>query len=261
MARVVVLSKPHPLTRYLEGRLAAAGYLAGTIYEARLDGWRGPVRYIEKLAKREGLARAIDVTAYEIYDRLARGAELAAATREIVPIDDATGRAVDQLPHTTVETLNGPAAREAIAALTPDFLVVHGTGILKPETFTLPRVASLNVHCGILPHYRGHASTFWALARRDYDNVGVTIHHIAAGVDTGGCVRQGRVPYAPGETDVTMWFRALRLGADLVVDAIHEWTVTGRVPSASLVGEHGPHYRRKGMTDYLRYRWHFAARN
>jgi folate-dependent phosphoribosylglycinamide formyltransferase PurN len=253
-ARVVVLSKRHPLTSHLESRLASAGMLAGVVYETRLDGWRGPVRYVQRLAKREGMMRAADVVAYELYDRIIRSSEFDRAVATLAPIDPSGAAPAASVPRTDVANLNAPEARAAIAALAPDFLVVHGTAILKPETFGIARVAAFNIHCGILPEYRGHASTFWALAKGDRGNVGVTVHHVAAGVDTGLLVRQGRVPWARGENDITMWIRALALGADLVVDAVHEWERAGTVASDPYVGAKGPHYRRKGMTDYLRYR-------
>ncbi len=41
------------------------------------------------------------------------------------------------------------------------------------------------MHPGICPEYRNAHGCFWALARRDMGNVGMTLLRIDAGVDTG----------------------------------------------------------------------------
>src|SRR5258708_4874260 len=41
------------------------------------------------------------------------------------------------------------------------------------------------MHPGICPEYRNAHGCFWALARRDLDNVGMTLLRIDKGVDTG----------------------------------------------------------------------------
>lgn len=45
-----------------------------------------------------------------------------------------------------------------------------------------------NIHVGYLPNYRGVYGGFWALYNGEIDKVGVTVHLVEAGIDTGGIV-------------------------------------------------------------------------
>lgn len=74
-----------------------------------------------------------------------------------------------------------------------DVIVVFGTRRIKiPQSPDMPKPLMLNVHRGILPNYRGLDSNLWALYYRDFDNVGVTIHHIDRKLDTGDIICQKR---------------------------------------------------------------------
>jgi methionyl-tRNA formyltransferase len=129
-------------------------------------------------------------------------------------------------------------------------LLVHGTGILKPETFGLAPIA-VNLHCGVLPTYRGHDSTFWALHEEDYERVGASLHVIDAGVDTGSLIAVAHVPCAPGDSDLEVWVSAFSVGVDVAVELIE--TLRDGTPLTPQPRVHAPgkHYGRKGLSDYV----------
>lgn len=72
----------------------------------------------------------------------------------------------------------------------PDLILVYGTSILKEPMIRLPRLGVLNAHSSILPHFRGVFSELWQVLQGDLDHVGVTVHFIDPGVDTGDLVLQ-----------------------------------------------------------------------
>lgn len=96
---------------------------------------------------------------------------------------------------TVVSDLAGladPGALEALAraAAGAKAAVVYGTSILpKPVIEALPAL-TLNLHTGLTQHYRGVNSTFWALADGEPGRIGVTIHRVSAGIDTGRILAQ-----------------------------------------------------------------------
>lgn len=51
----------------------------------------------------------------------------------------------------------------------------------------------LNVHAGKLPRYRGRNVINWALINGERE-IGITVHHVDGGVDTGGIVLQRTLP-------------------------------------------------------------------
>jgi len=57
----------------------------------------------------------------------------------------------------------------------------------------------INVHAGITPIYRGVHGAYWALANKDLENCGVTVHAIDKGIDTGSILAQDTI--APGPQD------------------------------------------------------------
>jgi methionyl-tRNA formyltransferase len=94
------------------------------------------------------------------------------------------------LPVLKPEDMRSPAARAALAALTPDlFAVVAFGAILSPELLDVPRVGSLNLHGSLLPDYRGASPVQRAL----WDGrawTGVTTLWMDEGIDTGDVVLQ-----------------------------------------------------------------------
>jgi methionyl-tRNA formyltransferase len=103
--------------------------------------------------------------------------------------------------------------------------------ILKPEIFTIPRIATVNVHFGIAPHYRGEHTIFWPLYFGDYENIGVTLHQINKGIDSGGILAQGFPALEMYDTEATLWAKSSRIAVNMVsdlLDAAQKGKIQGR---------------------------------
>lgn len=103
-----------------------------------------------------------------------------------------------------------------IRELQPDVIVTSGCPILKPEIFGLARIATINVHWGIAPFYRGENTLFWPLYKEDYENVGVTIHRIDAGIDTGPILAHGYAEITPADDEDSLTVKAAKIAARLL---------------------------------------------
>ena len=86
-----------------------------------------------------------------------------------------------------------PDSIEKMRAVEPDLGVVLGTNILKENVFALPRLGSINIHQGLTPYYRGGPPVFWELFNGESE-VGLTVHFVAAKVDTGDVIAQDKLP-------------------------------------------------------------------
>ena len=118
-----------------------------------------------------------------------------------------------------VPSHNGPECLELLAALKPDIVVVYGTLIIGRKVIAAcPRI--INIHTGYSPNYRGSDTVFWALHNADMDYMGVTVHRLDAGVDTGAILARGRPEMNVGDREATLWAKATRLGAELLCAAI-----------------------------------------
>ena len=96
-----------------------------------------------------------------------------------------------------VAACNDQNAPDSIARLqewSPDLIIFTGGNILRSQLLDVPRLGVLNVHLGLLPEIRGMSTLEWSLLTRV--PVGVTIHYIDAGIDTGPILRRYEFPCA-----------------------------------------------------------------
>lgn len=99
--------------------------------------------------------------------------------------------AVDhKLPCSEPERLSDQRWADQIKALKPDFIVVTSYGKLIPASiFSLPKIASLNVHPSLLPKYRG-ASPIQAAIFNGEKKTGISIAEVTKDLDTGDIFSQ-----------------------------------------------------------------------
>jgi methionyl-tRNA formyltransferase len=64
----------------------------------------------------------------------------------------------------------------------------------------IPRIGTLNAHPGILPFYRGVDCAKWAFINNEFNKVGVTVHWVNEGIDTGNIVARESYSFSGNET-------------------------------------------------------------
>lgn len=97
---------------------------------------------------------------------------------------------------------------QALRAARCDVAVsVNWRSLLRPEVRTAFRHGILNAHGGDLPRYRGNAPFAWALLNGER-TVGLTIHRMDAGLDSGPIFLKRFVPITP-DTYIGDLYRAL----------------------------------------------------
>jgi methionyl-tRNA formyltransferase len=87
------------------------------------------------------------------------------------------------IAYVRVADLNGPDAIDLLQRSRPDLLVLGGTRIIRRRVLAIPRLGTVNAHMGLLPNYRGMNVSEWSAFNGD--PVGVTVHFVDEGVDTG----------------------------------------------------------------------------
>ena len=89
-----------------------------------------------------------------------------------------------------VEDVNGPACHAALAVARPDVILsFHFDQIFTLDTLALAPLGGVNIHPSLLPRHRGPIPAFWAL-REGPGATGISIHRIAARIDTGDVLAQ-----------------------------------------------------------------------
>jgi methionyl-tRNA formyltransferase len=124
------------------------------------------------------------------------------------------------LPVLQPERLRKVEGRADLEALVPDLIVVMAYGqILPPSVLELPKVACINVHASLLPRHRGASCLQAAIAEGD-ELSGVTIMHMAKGLDTGDVILKKSVPLSPDETGGSLHDRLAELAPEVLLEAV-----------------------------------------
>ena len=114
-------------------------------------------------------------------------------------------------------------ARQELAGLAPDLIVVAAYGLLlPPDTLAVPRLGSLNIHPSMLPLYRGPSPVSTAVLD-GVSATGVTVMEMDEGMDTGPVVAQRETLIGPDETAEELTSRLFDLGGSLLVELLPRW--------------------------------------
>jgi len=121
----------------------------------------------------------------------------------------AAGIAVFQPP-----TLRTTEARDQVAALAPELMVVVAYGlIVPPDILEIPAHGCWNIHASLLPRWRGAAPIQRAIEAGDTET-GICIMQMDAGLDTGPVLLRERIALDGSETGGSLHDRLAALGAD-----------------------------------------------
>jgi methionyl-tRNA formyltransferase len=103
------------------------------------------------------------------------------------------------IPFRRIESVNHPAFIAHLSELGTD-VVLNQTGeFLREPLLKAPRIGVINRHLSLLPAYRGAWPIFWQFAAGE-SRIGVTVHMVDAGLDTGDILSQASIDRTPGMT-------------------------------------------------------------
>ncbi len=129
--------------------------------------------------------------------------------------------ATNPFPIFQPEQLRDPLLLEKLRALQPDVMVTMSYGkILPRELLELPSIACLNIHTSLLPRHRGATPIQGAILAGDQET-GVTIMHMAEGLDTGDILLQKKIRLGPQETAGSLTQRLAELAPEAVLEALN----------------------------------------
>ncbi|MDR1510845.1 MAG: formyltransferase, partial [Synergistaceae bacterium] len=139
-------------------------------------------------------------------ESLARGLDIAAVfTHEDDPREEKWFRSVrglakeNSIPDLAPEKL-GNAEITQIREIAPDVIFSFSYRKIIPlSILNLASLGAFNIHCALLPKYRGRACVNWAVLNGE-NETGVTLHHMTERADEGRIVDQEAVPICPDDT-------------------------------------------------------------
>lgn len=101
----------------------------------------------------------------------------------------------EQLPdvptlHTSARALNSEETAAFVRDRGADAALVFGTALIRAPLLTALPSATLNLHLGLSPRYRGAAGLFWPFYFLEPAWAGATFHYLEAEPDAGDVVHQ-----------------------------------------------------------------------
>ena len=105
-----------------------------------------------------------------------------------------------------------------IEDLNPDIIFsLYYRKIFPQKLLSIPRLGCVNVHPSLLPEYRGPTPTAWSILNNEAE-VGVTIHLMDDGIDTGDILVQQKTEVDGDETGYELYTRTMKIGAELLIE-------------------------------------------
>jgi methionyl-tRNA formyltransferase len=234
--------------------LASFSDLAGIVLIAERPGY--VLTRLKREIRRVGLTRFLDVLAFRLYYALilarsdARWLEerLQRLATEYPPVPESTEILTTTDP-------NAPDVEAFLRRLAPDLAIARCKRILKPSIFAVPVHGTFVLHPGICPEYRNAHGAFWALARRDLENVGLTLLKVDAGVDTGPVYAYYSCDFDEArESHIVVMTRLALDNLDQLRDKLLEiWQ--GTAVRLDTSGRRSATWGQPWLTSYLRWKW------
>lgn len=120
------------------------------------------------------------------------------------------------------ENFKSDEAKQALASLNADIMVVVAYGLLLPKAvLDTPKLGCINVHGSILPRWRGAAPIQRSIWAGDAET-GVTIMQMDVGLDTGDMLKIATLPIDATDTSSSMYDKLAELGPQALVDCLSD---------------------------------------
>ena len=218
MLSVVVLTRTAPGATFLINRVQDVIGLQKVIYES----WDGPPEpdTRSKLERLRGEYKSYkryyhkriheEVNGSRVLDLAARDTVFGHRWNEI------------EAPTNVVEVFDRDwdAALAELELDPPDLILVFGTGLIPAYVTEGAKLACINIHTGLSPHYRGQNCTHFCVINEDFENIGVTVHLVRNAIDGGEILVQRRPHIEEGDNEFTINMKNQRLGAEIYCEII-----------------------------------------
>ena len=199
--RIIILTTKLPEDIWLVNRLADICHIEGIVLPAGKRYREYGLAYILKSRLRQlALFTFINQALLIVFRLIFEKRRDHRALKKIFngkPIDHFVKKDIDILE---TDDINSDEVRQFILTKAPQLVVVSGAPLLKPHIIAAAGGNIINLHPGFAPQYRGRYGSFWPIYNKEPELVGVTVHFVDTGIDTGAILMQQKVDFYPDDT-------------------------------------------------------------
>ena len=174
----------------------------------RLLGWGAAIRFLQsRRALRAELAAAQPLVE-TLFHRDGSGFTFPGSAAELV-----------------VSNINDPAVADFLRQHAPDVVCINGTNLLREGLLSIAPIIPygfVNLHTGLSPYARGGNCDLFMLLEGHPEFVGITIHHIDAGIDSGDIILTARPDLAAEDNYAMIEAKSFHLGNRMMVVAVSQ---------------------------------------
>ena len=124
--------------------------------------------------------------------------------------------------HLPPGTLNSAETLSFLESAAVDTVVVYGTNLIRRPLLDRWSGRMVNMHLGLSPYYRGTATNFYPLLNEEPEYVGVTIHLLDGGIDSGAILRHARPEIAATDMPHTIGCKAILGGITAMITILQD---------------------------------------
>jgi folate-dependent phosphoribosylglycinamide formyltransferase PurN len=169
------------------------------------------------------------------------------------------------IPYYLSKDINSPEIEHTLRKMGVDLIVFTGGGLIKKNILAIPTRGVFNAHMGILPIYRGMDVVEWPfveLQEKRHPLIGITLHFMDAGVDTGDIVFTRELALLPNDTFKIIRERLEVLMVEMIIEGINAITTNTLVRVQQQIPDGKQYYilhpvllefARKKLSQYLKY--------
>ena len=128
-------------------------------------------------------------------------------------------------PQICCTNINNPNVVDFIKTLKPDLICVNGTNLLRQPVLDLVdkiEFGIINLHTGLSPYSRGGNCNLFMLLEHKPELVGITVHHIDKGIDSGDIIISSRPKYEDNDNYEIIDAKCFHLGIEAMVQACRQ---------------------------------------
>ena len=118
--------------------------------------------------------------------------------------------------------INHPDVVAFIKNQNPDLICVNGTNLLRRPILDLIEdfeFGIINLHTGLSPYSRGGNCNLYMLLEQRPELVGITVHHIDRGIDSGDIIISCRPELSPDDSYEIIDAKCFHMGIEAMVEA------------------------------------------
>jgi methionyl-tRNA formyltransferase len=228
---LVVITCDGPEHRYVTNRLCEELDVAAILVTDR------PARRSWKKVLAKSPARFVDKALWRIF--LSVVGDEKRRTRELIRVLGERNCTSFREAHKVVKVGKPKSGelRDLVHSLKPEYLAIYGTGIIPNKVLQSVSKASLNMHTGISPFYRGTSCAFWPIYFGQPEMIGATVHECTDRVDGGKVFSRSKAQLFRHDTIHSVFARAVAAGAEdyvQVLKAAQQGTLGGEPQDASV---------------------------